>query len=81
MEFVRDDITQPELTVYRGADLVYARNLPPELQRPTWAVARAVNADCAFTTLGGDPAFGPVRPEALPGTTLYWVASDEPATK
>lgn len=78
--FVLDDITQPDLGVYRGADLVYARRLPPELQRPTRAVAREVGAVCAFTTLGGEPALGPVRPEAIPGTTLFWVPPAGPSS-
>lgn len=78
VDFVLDDITQPDLSVYRGADLVYARNLPPELQRPTRAVAQRVDAACAFTTLGGDPAIGPTRPEVIPGTTLYWTPTDGP---
>ncbi|WP_436936122.1 UPF0146 family protein [Halovenus marina] len=73
VEFVRDDVTDPEIAVYADADVVYARNLPPELHRPTSAVARQVGADCLFTTLGGDPPLVPVSRDPLPSGTLYRV--------
>jgi hypothetical protein len=56
-------------------DAVYALNLPPELHRPTRAVADAVDAACYFTTLGGDQPAVSVRRVTLPGETLY-VARD-----
>ncbi|MDS0260712.1 UPF0146 family protein [Haloarcula sp. S1CR25-12] len=72
VSFVRDDVTDPTLSVYEGADIVFARHLPPELQRPVRQVARRVGAACWFTTLGGDPPVVPVEPEQLPGgVTLY----------
>lgn len=52
-------------------DAIYALNLPPELQRPTRTVARAVDAACLFTTLGGDPATVPVTTVSLGRETLY----------
>ena len=71
--FVRDDVTAPTRETYVDADVVYALNCPPELQRPLVAVARDVGADAAFTTLGGDPVVVPATPEPLPGVpeTLY----------
>lgn len=71
--FVRDDVTNPDRGIYADADVVYALNCPPELQRSLVAVARAVGADAAFTTLGGDPAVVPATVEPLPGVpeTLY----------
>jgi uncharacterized UPF0146 family protein len=71
VRFVRDDITTPDPAVYAGADAIYALNLPPELQRPALTVARAAGADFLFTTLGADPTLVPVRPETLPGETLF----------
>jgi len=65
--FVRDDVTNPDRGIYVDADVVYALNCPPELQRPLVDVARAVGADAAFTTLGGDPAIVPATAEPLPG--------------
>lgn len=56
-------------------DAIYALNLPPELQRPTRTVARAVDAACLFTTLGGDPATVPATAASLGRETLY-VARD-----
>jgi len=70
--FVVDDVTDPDTAVYRGADIVFARNCPPELHRPLRDVARRVGAACWFTTLGGDPPAVPVEAEQLPGgVTLY----------
>jgi hypothetical protein len=68
---VVDDVTDPDSSVYAGADLVYALNLPPELHRPTLAVAREHDATFAFTTLGTDQPLVPVERETLPGETLF----------
>ncbi|WIV65769.1 UPF0146 family protein [Natrialbaceae archaeon AArc-T1-2] len=73
--FVEDDVVEPEIDVYADADAIYALNLPPELHRPTLAVARRVDADCWFTTLGGDQPAVPVERRTIPGDTLY-VARD-----
>ena len=71
VRFVRDDVTAPDESVYRDADAVYALNLPPELHRPAWTLARRVDADLLFTTLGGDGPSIPTTPETLPGETLF----------
>jgi len=76
--FVRDDVTDPDRSVYEGAGVLYALNPPPELQRPAYHLASDVDAAFRFTTLGGDPAVIPARPEALPGETLF-VADPERA--
>jgi uncharacterized UPF0146 family protein len=78
--FVVDDILDASERVADGehpgghyeADAVYALNCPPELHRPLSTVARAVEADCLFTTLGGDSPAIPVERHALDGgETLY----------
>ncbi|WP_442978305.1 UPF0146 family protein [Salarchaeum sp. III] len=74
VEFVVDDVTTPDRSVYEGADVVFARNLPPELQRPVADVAVAVGAACYFTTLGGDPAVVPVERRTLGRETLFVVS-------
>ncbi|WP_436927954.1 UPF0146 family protein [Halosimplex amylolyticum] len=71
VRFVRDDVTDPDLSVYADADLLYALNLPPELHRPTLAVAREAGATFAFTTLGTDQPLVPVERETLPAETLF----------
>lgn len=71
VDFVRDDVTDPDPAVYADADALYALNIPPELQRPALAVARAHGAELYFTTLGTDPAVVPAEPETLPGETLF----------
>nr|WP_276252173.1 UPF0146 family protein [Halomicroarcula sp. SHR3] len=78
VSFVRDDVTEPTLSVYEGADVVFARNLPPELQRPVRDVARRADAACWFTTLGGDPVVVPAEPEQLPGGVVLYRATAEP---
>jgi len=79
--FVRDDVTEPELSVYQEADIVFARNLPPELHRPVRDLARRVDAACWFTTLGGDPPVVPVEPEQLPGGVTLYRATDGAASR
>jgi uncharacterized UPF0146 family protein len=75
VRFVVDDVTDPDVAVYRGADAVYALNCPPELQRPLSAAAARVDAEALFTTLGGDPAVVDATPESLPETTLFRLES------
>lgn len=69
--FVRDDVTDPRRGLYADADAIYARNLPPELHRPTRDLAHDVGAECLFTTLGGDQPTVPVSRETVPGDTLF----------
>ena len=73
VRFVRDDVTDPDPAVYRGADAVYARNCPPELQRPLAEAAGAAGAACLFTALGADPAVVDATPEPLSDRTLHRV--------
>ncbi|MEY7848935.1 UPF0146 family protein [Natrarchaeobius sp. A-rgal3] len=75
VRFVRDDIVDPDPSVYADAEAVYARNLPPELHRPTLEVARGADADLLFTTLGGDQPAIPVERKTVESGTLY-VARD-----
>ena len=76
--FHRDDVTDPDPAVYAGADALYALNLPPELHRPTLAVARDHDAAFVFTTLGGDAPEVDARPETIPGETLFWASEASP---
>jgi len=75
VRFVRDDVTDPDPTVYEAADAIYARNLPPELHRPTWDVARTHDVPFLFTTLGNEQPLVPVQRETLAVGTLF-VADD-----
>jgi uncharacterized UPF0146 family protein len=80
VRFVRDDVTDPDPAVYRGADAVYALRCPPELQRPAAAAARRADADFLFTTLGGDPAVVPATPTTVEAGTLF-EATAEPTVR
>ncbi|MFB6177535.1 MAG: UPF0146 family protein [Halobaculum sp.] len=80
VRFVVDDLRDASRRVAAGdhpgeqydADAIYALNCPPELHRSLSTVARAVGADCLFTTLGGDSPTIPVERHALDGgETLY----------
>ena len=71
VDFVRDDVTDPDLSVYVGAGAIVARNLPPDLQGPALAVASAVGADLFFTTLGTDPAVVPADPRTIDDGTVF----------
>lgn len=78
VRFVRDDVVEASRRDDPGdhyrADAIYALNLPTELHRPTLAVARRVDADCLFTTLGGDPPTVATRPITLDGGETLYVA-------
>ncbi|WP_265109080.1 UPF0146 family protein [Halosolutus halophilus] len=78
VRFVRDDVVDPDRGVYADADAIYARNLPPELHRPALDVARAVDADFLFTTLGGDQPAVPVERTTIREGTLYVARSSSP---
>jgi uncharacterized UPF0146 family protein len=71
VRFVRDDLTEPDASLYRGAEVVFAQNLPGELQRPALELAETVGADFVFTTLGAEEPVVPVVRETVPGETLY----------
>ncbi|WP_049922031.1 UPF0146 family protein [Halopiger djelfimassiliensis] len=78
VRFVRDDVTDPDPSIYAAADVVYARNLPPELHRPALEVARDANAAFLFTTLGGDQPAVPVERHTIAEGTLYVARTDAP---
>jgi uncharacterized UPF0146 family protein len=71
VRFECDDILDPNPDLYRGADALYALNLPPELHRPAFEVARRHEAALLFTTLGGDQPAIPVGRETVPGETIF----------
>jgi len=79
--FVRDDVTDPDRSIYRGVDAIYALNLPPELHRPCRDLARAVGAELLFTTLGGDQPTIPVERETLASDTLYRARLEGPGSE
>jgi len=69
--FVRDDVTDPDSSIYADADAVYALNCPPELHGALAAVAADADAACLFTTLGGDQPAVPVERRTVASGTLY----------
>lgn len=71
VEFVLDDVTDPDSAVYTDADAVYALNCPPELHRALVGVADEADAACVFTTLGGDQPAVPVERRTVEADTLY----------
>ena len=69
-----DSAAQLGPAISRSAvDAVYARRLPAELQRPTVALARRLDAACMFTTLGFEEPIVPVERRALARKTVYVV--------
>ncbi|MFB6094298.1 MAG: UPF0146 family protein [Halanaeroarchaeum sp.] len=76
VDFRRDDVRDPTMAIYEDADAVYARRLPPELQRPLRGVARAVAADLLFTTLGTDPVLVPADRVTLAEGTVHVVRAE-----
>jgi uncharacterized protein len=45
LRFVRDDIYRPDVSLYRGAALVYSIRPPPDMQVPIAEAASAAGAD------------------------------------
>jgi uncharacterized UPF0146 family protein len=78
VRFARDDVTDPDRAIYADADLVYALNCPPELQRPAREVAREIGATFRFTTLGGDPAVVPAESRYVADETLFTASAQAP---
>lgn len=52
--FVCDDVTKPDLRIYRGAALIYAIRPPPELQPYLLELARRVGAKLLIKPLAGE---------------------------
>ena len=76
VEFVLDDVTDPVPAVYRGADLIYALRLPPELHRPLADIVDTVGATGAFTTFGTEwPALATDQ-ESVGTATLHWLRTE-----
>lgn len=77
--FVQDDVTEPSRSQYEGADLLYARRLPPELHQPTARLARQVGAAFYFTTLGFE--WPEIPAERVETTTGTWFVATERASE
>lgn len=73
IEFIRDDITDPNLDIYQDTDIIYAIRCPTELQTSLATVGAAVDATVCFTTLGSEPPVVPVNVLSLPDWPLYHV--------
>ena len=71
VEFVRDDVTEPNLEVYAESEAIYALRLPPDIQHPVAAIADAVSVPLYFTTLGTDPPVIPSEIRPIESGTLY----------
>lgn len=54
LDFVKDDITNPEMIIYRKAGLIYSIRPPPELFSSIIDVARSAGADCLIRPLGNE---------------------------
>lgn len=54
IRFVRDDVTDPDLSVYEGAALIYSMRPPPELQPYLLRLARTAGADLLLKPLTGE---------------------------
>jgi len=56
VEFVRDDVTSPDTSVYEGASLVYSLRPPYEIHADIDSVARSVGADTLLVPLADEGA-------------------------
>ncbi|KXA93694.1 hypothetical protein AKJ65_06065, partial [candidate division MSBL1 archaeon SCGC-AAA259E19] len=60
VHLVRDDITDPEMDVYRGADLLFSLRTPMELYPFLEAMAREVKSDLMVKPVSSEesPSWG-----------------------
>ncbi len=54
LKFHIDDVTQPDLRIYRGASLIYSIRPPPELVTYILRVSKSVGADCLIRPFGNE---------------------------
>ncbi|PSQ42225.1 hypothetical protein BRD17_09170 [Halobacteriales archaeon SW_7_68_16] len=71
--FVRDDVTAPDLDIYRGVEAIYALRCPPDLQPALARLGRRLDTTVLITTLGADPVVVPTTPECVGPTTVHRV--------
>jgi hypothetical protein len=75
---VRDDVAAPDVALYRGADLVYAVRMPPELVGALARLAGLARVPVLLAPLSGDePAGAGWHPVASGGRVVAWLL--EPA--
>lgn len=53
-DFFKDDITDPDMNIYRGVGLIYSIRPPPELFSSIIDVARSAGADCLIRPLSNE---------------------------
>ena len=52
--YVKDDVTRPDLLLYRGASLIYAIRPPMEIQRSIIELSERIGADTLIKPLGSE---------------------------
>jgi uncharacterized protein len=52
--YVKDDVTCPDLQLYRGASLIYAIRPPMEIQRSIIKLSEQIAADTLIKPLGSE---------------------------
>ncbi len=58
VKFFRDDIINPNLSIYEGSSLIYSIRPPPELHNYIISIARSVHADCIIRPFGNEYCVG-----------------------
>lgn len=75
VQVYRDDVVdvvgRESLEPRYDVEAVYGRNLQAELQRPARTLARRIDADCLFTTLGFEEPVIPVERRRVGEDVLY----------
>lgn len=61
-EIIRDDITAPDYSIYRKADLIYSIRPPEEIQRHICDVAREVRCDCILKPFSSEDLSFKIKP-------------------
>jgi len=58
IKFVKDDLFNPDIEIYRDSTLVYSLRPPPELFNPLLSLSRRIKADCIIRPLPAEAPDG-----------------------
>lgn len=77
VEFFRDDIFEPDLSIYRGSDLIYSLRAPPELYSPLCILSRKIKADLLLKPLSSEESPENGKLVNFSGASFYLVELSE----
>ncbi len=71
IKFKLDDITNPDMSIYQNADLIYSLRIPPELYPPIFELAEQTNSDVLVKPVSSEEAPPKGKLINYSGTSFY----------